>query len=85
MSETKLQSLNFGEHLNKDVIPRSGMTREQYAKKLGISRPQLYNLIGNKRRLTFEVASKLGEITGKGPAFWLQLELDHKLHSRGVR
>ena len=85
MSEKKSQPLNFGEHLNKDVIPRSGMTREQFAKKLGISKAQLYNLIGNKRRLTFEVASKLGQITGKGPAFWLQLELDHRLYSNGIR
>ena len=80
MSKRKIQPANFGEYLNKTVIPLSGMTRAKFAEELGISRPQLYNLIGNKRRLTFEVASKLGEITGKGSAFWLRLELDHRLH-----
>jgi plasmid maintenance system antidote protein VapI len=61
------------------------MTRAVFANELGISKAQLYNLIGNRRRLTLEVASKLGKVTNRGSAFWLQLELDHRLYSNGIR
>lgn len=82
MSKKKPQPISVGEYLDKEL---AGQNKSEFAKRLGISRRQLYNLLGNKRRLTFEVAKSLGEATGHSPAFWLQLELDYLLHAHGAQ
>jgi len=77
-----MKPLSLGEYLDKEL---AGKNRTDFAKRIGISRAQLYNLLNDRRRLTMEVAKSLGDVLGKGPAFWLHLELDHKLHSHGAQ
>jgi plasmid maintenance system antidote protein VapI len=82
MSKKKSHPINFGEYLDREI---SNQNKTEFARRIGISRSQLYNLINNRRRLRPDVAENLGEATGKGAKFWLQLELDHRVYLNGLR
>jgi plasmid maintenance system antidote protein VapI len=72
---------SLGECLDKEL---KAYNKTEFAKRIGISRAQLYNLINDKRSLTLEVAKSLGEATGKGAKYWLDLEHEHRLYENGL-
>ena len=75
------QSVSVGEYLDKQAMPSSGVTRGEFAKRIGVSRSQLYHLIKNKARLTVDLAVKLGEFTGKSAREWLEIQLHWDLEN----
>ena len=81
MDNTKIPK-SLGEHLRKEI---GSHNKTDFARRIGISRKQLYNLLDDKSRLTLDVARSLGEATGKGAKHWLQLEFDHRIYSNGIR
>ena len=62
-----------------------GLTKATMAAKLNISRTTLWKFTEGKRRLDPDMASKLGEITGRGHEFWLKLQHEHDLSVAGQR
>ena len=45
------------------------------AAKLNMSRTTFWKLMKGEARLDPDMAARLGEISGDGPAFWLQMQL----------
>lgn len=82
MIEKTTVPLSVGERLHKEI---DSLNKTEFAIRIGISRRQLYNLLNDKRRLTLDVAQSLGRETGKGAKYWLDLEHEHRLSSKGLR
>jgi addiction module HigA family antidote len=66
-----------GRVLKEDVLPGIRMTKRAFAKHLGISRQTLFELIGERRALTVDMAGRLGKALGTGSKFWLNLQAGH--------
>lgn len=56
------------------VIPATGRSKTGIAKLLGISRPQLYDILDEKRPVSPAVAVKLGRLFGNGAGLWARMQ-----------
>jgi len=65
-----------GELLREDVLPALGLTIQDAAAKLGVTRQTLHRIIArdNPRPVTPEMAVRLGKLVGNGPRLWLNLQ-----------
>lgn len=57
-----------------DIIPATGKTKTEIAKLLGISRQHLYDIIGERKPVSPNVAARLGKAFGDGPGIWLRMQ-----------
>ncbi len=62
-----------GEILREDVLPALGLTIQDAAAKLGVTRQTLHRIIArdDPRQVTPEMAVRLGKLCGNGPRPWL--------------
>jgi addiction module HigA family antidote len=60
-----------------DIIPATGKSKVEIARLLGISRQQLYDVIGEKKPVSPAVAARLGKLFGDGAAVWLRMQAAH--------
>ncbi|EJN01710.1 HigA family addiction module antitoxin [Phyllobacterium sp. YR531] len=60
--------------LLEDIIPATGKTKVEIASMLGISRQQLYDIIGERKPVSPSVAARLGKMFGDGAAIWLRMQ-----------
>ena len=51
------------------------MTKTAMAAKLIMSRTTLWKFMKGETRLDPDLAARLGQISGDGPAFWLEMQL----------
>ena len=66
-----------GEVLRDDILPRLGMTRSALAKRLGLSRQKLGNLLAERSSMNADLAVRLGKVLGHGARYWLGLQMQH--------
>jgi addiction module HigA family antidote len=66
-----------GALLREDVIPATGLTKTAIAKRLGISRQHLYDVLEEKKPVSAAVAVRLGKLFGDGAAVWVQMQAAH--------
>ncbi|MEP7454950.1 HigA family addiction module antitoxin [Phyllobacterium sp. SB3] len=57
-----------------DIISATGKTKVEIASMLGISRQQLYDIIGERKPVSPSVAARLGKMFGDGAAIWLRMQ-----------
>ena len=58
----------------KELIEESGMTQEDYAKRLGTTPKNLSLLVRGEQSLSVEMASKLAKMLGTSMSYWLNLQ-----------
>ena len=58
----------------KEIVDASGLTQEDYAKRLGTTPKNLSDLIRGEQRLSFEMASKLSRMQGSSVNYWMNLQ-----------
>jgi len=63
-----------GEVLLEDVIKPLGITITEAAKKLGVSRKTLSELVNRKSSLSPEMALRISEATKTSPESWLNMQ-----------
>ena len=66
-----------GQVLRKDVLPRIGISAKQIASHLGTSERTLRDLLEGRRRVSVDMAQRLGEALGTGAHYWLALQLQY--------
>jgi addiction module HigA family antidote len=78
-----------GEILRKDVLPDLNITQIELAKRLGVSRLTISELLHEKRTLTPDMALRLAKLLNTTPESWLRMqqaldlwELEHKQKER---
>ncbi|MEH0194237.1 HigA family addiction module antitoxin [Caulobacter sp. CCNWLY153] len=61
--------------LREKLVDELGVTQDQLADALGVSRYSVNQLINDKRTVTAEMALRLSAVLGTSPEFWLQLQM----------
>lgn len=63
-----------GALLREDILPDLGMSKVEVASALGISRQHLYDILGEKKPVSPEIAARLGKAFGDGAQVWLRMQ-----------
>ena len=63
-----------GELLREDLIPATGMSEEEFAKRLDLPADELAAILDASAPITEEVAARLGRLFGNGPAIWTRMQ-----------
>ena len=63
-----------GAILREDILPALNVSKVEVADALGLSRQHLYDILGEKKPVSPEVAVRLGTAFGNGPGFWLRMQ-----------
>ncbi|MEX2516917.1 MAG: HigA family addiction module antitoxin [Gammaproteobacteria bacterium] len=63
-----------GEVLREDVLPALAMTQAEFARRLGVSRLTVSELLHEKRALSPELAARLGRLLGTTAESWLNMQ-----------
>lgn len=58
----------------KEIIDESGLTQEDFAKRLGTTPKNLSILVRGEQRLSIDIATKLSRMLGTTIAYWLNLQ-----------
>jgi addiction module HigA family antidote len=66
--------------LRTHILPEIGITQEQLAISMQVSRFSINQIINGRRAVTAEMAVRLGRVTGTTPEFWLNLQRDVDLY-----
>ena len=74
LRDPKRRPTHPGAILRKDVLPPLGMTQAAFAKRLGVSRLTVSELINEKRAVSPDMAMRLGRLLGNGPEIWLRMQ-----------
>ena len=63
-----------GEILREDILPSIGLSVNEAARRLGVSRQQLHRVLACTHPITIEMALRIGKLVGNGPGLWLRLQ-----------
>lgn len=63
-----------GALLREDIIPATGLPKAKIASLLGISRQQLYYILGEKKPVSAEVAVRLAKMFRTDVLFWVRMQ-----------
>src|ERR1700726_4386980 len=61
-----------GENLREDVLPYLKMSQAEFARKLGVSRQTVSELLREKRSLSPDMAFRVARLAGGTPSGWLK-------------
>lgn len=68
-----------GEHLRGDWMPEFDIKAPTLAKRLGVPRSTLQNVLDERSGVTAELALRLGRVFGTSPELWMNLQTEHDL------
>ena len=74
LRDLKRRPTHPGAILREDVLPSLRMTQIEFAKRLGVSRLTVSELINEKRAVSPDMAMRLGRLLGNGPEIWLRMQ-----------
>jgi addiction module HigA family antidote len=74
LRDPKRKPTHPGEILREDVLPSLGMTQTELARRLGVSRLSVSELLLEKRSLTADMAIRVATLTGTTPESWLRMQ-----------
>jgi addiction module HigA family antidote len=63
-----------GEVLREDVLPALDMTQTEFARRLGVSRLTVSEILLEKRGLSAEIALRIGRLLNTTPESWLRMQ-----------
>ncbi len=69
-----LRPTHPGEVLREDVLPALNMPKTEIARALRVSRQQLYDILGEKKPVTSQMALRLAKLLGTTPESWLRMQ-----------
>jgi antitoxin HigA-1 len=63
-----------GELLGKDILPSAGLTQAELARRIGVSRRSISEIVHEKRPITIDMAHRLARVFRTTPEFWLNMQ-----------
>jgi addiction module HigA family antidote len=73
-----------GEVLDSDFLKEFGITQEEFAKKIRVSRLTVNQIIGGKRSITAAMALRIARATATTPELWLNMQRNVDLYDAGL-
>ena len=64
-----------GEVLREDVLPALKMSQSEFAKRIGVSRLSVSELLLEKRAMSPDMAVRIGRLTNTTPDSWLRMQV----------
>jgi addiction module HigA family antidote len=74
LRDPKRKPTHPGELLREDVLTALGMTQAESAKRLGVSRLTVSEILLEKRALSADMAMRVAKLTSTTPASWLRIQ-----------
>lgn len=74
LRDSRRRPTHPGAVLREDVLPALAMTQGEFARRLGVSRLTVSDLLHEKRALSAEMAARLGKLLGTTPESWLAMQ-----------
>ena len=74
LRDPKRKPTHPGELLREDVLRAIEMTQTELAKRLGVSRLSVSELLLEKRSLSADMAVRVGKLTNTTPESWLRMQ-----------
>ena len=74
LRDPKRRPTHPGAILREDVLPSLAMTQAAFAKRLGVSRLTVSEVLHEKRAVSPDMAMRLGRLLGNGPEIWLRMQ-----------
>jgi len=74
MRDPKRKPTHPGEVLREDVLPALHMSQTEFAKRLGVSRLSVSELLLGKRALSPDMALRIARLTNTSPESWLHMQ-----------
>jgi len=68
-----------GEHVRYDCLEPLGLTVTETARRLGVTRQTLNNLVTGKAGISPEMAIRLSKAFGGSPEVWLGMQMQYDL------
>lgn len=78
-----LPPVHPGALLREDILPAIGLSKAELARRLGISRQSLYDVLGEAQAVTPDMALRFGRLFGNSPEMWLNMQAAYDLRVRG--
>ncbi len=63
-----------GALLREDVLPAAKISQTELARRMGVSRLTVSEIVHEKRAISADIAHRLGRVFGNGPELWLNLQ-----------
>ncbi|MFM8453724.1 MAG: HigA family addiction module antitoxin [Gammaproteobacteria bacterium] len=76
---TKRKPDSVGTILREEFLKPYGLTQEQLAVAMGVTRTLINELVNDRRGITIDTAIMLGKVFKCSPQFWLNIYLDSQL------
>ena len=74
LRDPKQKPTHPGEVLREDVLQALEMSQTEFAKRLGVSRLSVSELLLEKRALSPDMAVRIGKLTNTTPESWLRMQ-----------
>ena len=74
LRDPKRKPTHPGEVLREDVLPALKMTQAELARRLGVSRLSVSELLHEKRALSPDMAIRIATLTNTTPESWLRMQ-----------
>lgn len=74
LRDPKRKPTHPGEVLREDVLPALRMSQTGFAKRLGVSRLSVSELLLEKRALSADMAVRIAKLTNTTPESWLRMQ-----------
>ena len=74
MRNPKRKPTHPGEILREDVLPALKMTQGEFAKRLGVSRLSVSELLHGRRAMSADMAVRIGRLTSTTAESWLRMQ-----------
>lgn len=74
MRDPKRRPTHPGEVLREDVLSALRMSQTEFAKRLGVSRLSVSELLLEKRALSADMAVRIAKLTNTTPESWLRMQ-----------
>lgn len=68
-----------GAVLREDVLPALKMTQTEFARRLGVSRLSVSELLRERRALSPEMAARIGKVLRTTPDIWVRMQVARDL------
>jgi len=74
MRDPRRKPTHPGEVLREDMLPALRMSQTEFAKRLGVSRLSVSELLLEKRALSADMAVRIAKLTNTTPESWLRMQ-----------